>query len=184
VEDGVVVIIVGLVLCFVGAGSLQLAVFASGFGACWLLAELSGAEWGTALVVALGGAFLAWLVIRLVFGALSFVLGAVVGAVIGVKLYTLLHDGEVEWLLAAIVVAAVALACGFLAVRVRERFLVWATALGGAALILNGLARAVPELDELRSPAGGAATTIATVAWVALAIGGGLVQRRFFIREG
>jgi hypothetical protein len=178
--DGAVVLVVGLVLCFLGVGSVHLAVLASGFAGCWLIAGLFGAAPGTALVVALAGTFLTWLVVNLVFRAVALVLGLVVGAVVGARLYALLDGDDPSFVLALIVIAAVAAASAVLAHRYRERFLVWATALGGAGLAISGLARLVPTVDELRRPAEGAESVVATAVWVALALAGVLVQRQLF----
>ena len=62
--SGWVVLVVGAVLCFLGVGSVHLAVLASGFGVGWLLGDLFGA---TALIVAACTAVIAWVLVTLVF---------------------------------------------------------------------------------------------------------------------
>jgi hypothetical protein len=178
--DGWIVLGIGLVLCFLGIGSLHYAVLACGFGVGWLLANVFGANVAWTLLAAVGGALLGWVFARLLFGAVSFVLGAVVGAVVGARLYVLLDSGDADWLLAAVVTISMAVASGFLAVRFRERFLLWGTAIGGAGMAISGLSRAVTDLDELSRPSDGPSSVVSTATWVALSIAGVLVQRRLF----
>jgi len=62
--SGWVVLVVGAVLCFLGGGSVHLAVLASGFAVGWLLGDLFGA---TALIVAACTAVIAWVLVTPVF---------------------------------------------------------------------------------------------------------------------
>lgn len=87
-------------------------------------------------------------------------------------------------MLAAIIVVAVAAACGFLADRYRRRALLWLTTIGGAGIVLGGLGRVSPDsLGFLRDPAPGWEQVVSFLAWVALALAGWVVQRRLFARR-
>jgi hypothetical protein len=178
-----VVLLLGVVLCFFGIASVHLATLAAGFAVCWLLAEAFGAGPGTALLIAACGALLTWLVVAVVFRVVTFFLGALLGAVIGANVFTLVDDGDASLLLALILVPSVALACGFLAGRFRRRFLLWATALGGAALVVDAVARLLPSQPELHDPGSSTQLTVATVAWLAVAVAGWLTQRALFARQ-
>jgi hypothetical protein len=179
--SGLVIVLVGLILCFYGLGAIRLALLACGFGAAWLLADTFGASLGSTLVIAAAGALLAWLLAALIFGAASFFVGLATGAVIGAKLYTLLDTGSPDVLLAAVFVPAVMLVCGLLGTRWRSRFLVWVCAFSGAGLVLSGLGRALPRLLEfLQDPQTTAAQLGALAAWVALGLVGRAVQFRLF----
>jgi hypothetical protein len=177
---GAVILVVGLVLCFLGIGSLNAATLAAGFALGWLLADLFDASTATALLVALAVAGIGWIVVSLVFRLLAFVLGGLLGAVIGAWVYAIFERGDTSVVLAAVVVLAFAAFAGVLAHRWRRRFLLWATAFGGAGLALAGFARLVPAASELRSPATDTATVVSAAAWVALALAGVIVQRSLF----
>ena len=56
---GVVVAAVGLLLCFGGLWSVQLAVLASGFALGWVFGEALGGSLGVTAVVALSAAAIA-----------------------------------------------------------------------------------------------------------------------------
>jgi hypothetical protein len=177
---GLGVLAVGLVLCFVGMASAHLAVLASGFALGWLVAEALGAELATLAVVAIASAVVAWVVVTLVLRTALFVVGAVAGGVIGAKLFGLLQGGEGNVLLALLFVLSVAALTGLAAQRFRQPVLAWACAFGGAGLALSGLARILPDaLGFLRAPATPVEATIAAAAWVALAVSGWSVQRRW-----
>lgn len=179
--SGWVVVAVGVVLCFFGIGSVHLAILASGFGLGWLLADLFGVEGWTTLLVAAGSALILELLIALVFKVARFVVGMVAGALIGAKLYSVTAAGDRNVLLAAVVVIATSLVFGFLADKFKERILLWATALGGAGLILSGLGLIWPDdLGFLRHPGPGGEQALGTVLWLALAAAGWLTQRRLF----
>src|SRR6476469_8156088 len=132
--SGWVVLAVGVVLCFLGVGSVHLAVLASAFGLGWLLADLFGATAGTSLIIAACSAIIAWALITLVFKAARFVVGLVAGALIGARLYAIFSAGGTSVVLAVVLVLATALAFGFLADRYKGRVILWATAIGGAGL--------------------------------------------------
>ncbi len=82
-----------------------------------------------------------------------------------------------------VLVSAVALACGFLTNHLRDRFLLWATALGGAAVVVNAVGRLISGLDELHQPRTVGQHALAVLAWLAVAVAGWLVQRRIFARR-
>src|SRR6478672_1476802 len=130
--SGWVILLIGVVLCFLGVGSLHVAILASGFGLGWLLADLFGATDGTALLIALGCSLIGWVLVTLVFKIAAFFVGAITGALIGARLAAVLSPGASNILLTVVVVVAVAVACGFLADRYRSRVLLWSTAIGGA----------------------------------------------------
>jgi len=179
--SGWVILLVGLVLCFLGVGSIHLAVLASGFGLGWLLADLFHADAWTSLLVALGSAVIGWVLVTLVFKFASFFVGMITGALIGARLYSILTPGEASIVLAAVVVVAVAIVFGFLADRYRKRVLLWATAIGGAGLVLSSLGLIWPQdLGFLRDPQAGVEQVTSTLLWVALSAGGWLTQRRLF----
>ena len=179
--SGWVILLVGLVLCFLGVGSIHLAVLASGFGLGWLLADLFHADAWTSLLGALGSAVIGWVLVTLVFKFASFFVGMITGALIGARLYSILTPGEASIVLAAVVVVAVAIVFGFLADRYRKRVLLWATAIGGAGLVLSSLGLIWPQdLGFLRDPQAGVEQVTSTLLWVALSAGGWLTQRRLF----
>jgi hypothetical protein len=178
-----VLVFIGALLCFFGIGSLRLAILAAGFAVCWLMADAFGAGTATALLISACGALLGWLLVTLVFRAMTFFLGMVVGAVIGAKVFTLLDGGDASLLLALVVVPSVALACGFLAGRLRNGFLLWATALAGAGLVVAAVSRLVHHLTELHDPRSAAQTAVATLVWLLVAVAGGLTQRALFSRR-
>jgi hypothetical protein len=116
-----------------------------------------------------------------VFKFASFFVGMITGALIGARLYAILSPGEASIPLAVVVVVAVSLVFGFLADRYRGRVLLWATAIGGAGLILSSIGLIWPDaLGFLRNPQAGVETVTSTLVWVALAAGGWIIQRRLF----
>jgi len=179
--SGWVVLVVGVVLCFLGIGSVHVAILASAFGLGWLLGDLFGATALTALIIAAGTALIAWALVTLVFKAAWFVVGLIAGALIGARLYGILAAGDRSALLATVVVVATALAFGFLADRYKGRVILWATAIGGAGLILGSLGRIWPDsLGFLHDPEAGLQQVTSTLLWVVLAAAGWLTQRRLF----
>lgn len=182
--SGVIVLLVGAVLCFLGIGSVHWAILASGFGAGWLLADLFSASVSVSLLVAAASAVLAWVLATLVFKVASFVVGVVAGALVGARLFAAVGGRGSTVLLAVVVVVAVAVLTGLLADRYRERALLWATALGGSGLVLSGAGLLWPGgLGFLRDPGAGWPQLLSTVIWVALAVFGWLTQRRLFPRK-
>ncbi|AOW92990.1 DUF4203 domain-containing protein [Rhodococcus sp. WMMA185] len=178
--SGIAILLVGAVLCFAGIGSLHVAVLASGFGLGWLLADLLSLSIGTTFLVALIGAVVAWVATTLIFKFAAFFLGIIAGAVIGAKLSRVLQPEDTNWLLSAVVIVALAVACGFIADRYRARALLWLTALGGASMVASGLGLAIGPLDFLDNPNAGAQQVFATLIWIAVAAAGWLTQRRLF----
>ena len=172
-------ILLGLFLCFLGAWSIRLAVLVAGFLAAWLVADALDAGTGTALLIGLAGAAGA-LVLTILFARFAlFAAGLVVGAAIGAKLFEILDDPDTSWVLALIFVPSVALACGYLAEKMRRPFLIWATAFAGAAMVLTGVGRIDTDLTrELRHPDDPGAGLLLAVLWVGLALVGRTVQAR------
>ncbi|MFD2029013.1 DUF4203 domain-containing protein [Promicromonospora aerolata] len=172
-------ILIGLVLCLAGSLSVRLAVLAAGFGVAWTLATALDADTGTALLIGLGGAVLAFMLTLLAARFLFFVGGLCVGAVIGAKLFVLVQGGGADLLLLLIVVPAVALAGGLLARRFEHPFLRWGTAVGGAALVLSGIGHLWADVaGDLWRPQSTAGVALALVLWAVLSVVGWVVQRR------
>ena len=172
---------VGLVLCFFGIGSLHLAVLGSGFALGWLIAGVFNANTTVTVLVGLGCAIAAWILVSLVlrFGAL--LVGAVAGGVIGDRIFSLFVTGSNKVLLTVVWVAVFAGLSGLLAMRYRARFLMWATALGGAGLALAGLGRIAPDaLEFLLHPDTAPEGVLSFGAWLALALLGRSIQMRLF----
>lgn len=177
----VVLVLLGVLLCFWGARSLRLTVLAAGFAGAWVLAEAFGASLGVAAVVAVVSA-VAVLVLTLIFARfLFFIVGAGVGVLIGARLFTLLSSGSGsghgDVVLGLLFVAAVAILCGFLANRFRRWFVVWTTALAGSALLLAGIGHLGPGPGELGRPGSTSSSVITGVLWLVIAYLGAQVQR-------
>jgi hypothetical protein len=171
-------LLLGALLCFAGALSVRMAILAAGFGVGWLLAEVFDASWGTALLVGLAGAAAAWLCTLVLASVLMFVEGAVIGALVGAKLFVIADRGHSDGVLAIVFVPTVAVLCGLLANHWRYRFLMWATAIAGAGLLLSGLGRLGADSTRLLwRPESTGASAVFTIAWVALAVIGHNVQR-------
>lgn len=181
--SAVVLILVGAVLCFFGVASVHLGILAAGFGLGWFLGQLFDAGTSTSLLVGAGCALLCWLLATFVFRVAAFFLGSIVGAVIGARLYALLSGDDTSILLALVFVPSVAVVVGLLANRYRERALLWATAFGGASIILAGVAAFDDDLDALQQPEGTGQVTAASALWVGIALLGWWVQRRLFARR-
>jgi hypothetical protein len=176
---GVGVLLVGLLLCFAGRLSINLAVLASGFALGWLVAEGLGSSPGVAVVVAACAAVVAWVLATLVFRAAMFVVGAVAGGVIGAKLFGLLQGDEGSVVLAILFVVAVAVLTGLATQRFHETAVIWACAFGGAGLALSGVARVWPDtLGFLRTPHTTTEAVLSAAAWLVLGGLGWSVQRR------
>ncbi|MFD7024637.1 hypothetical protein [Promicromonospora sukumoe] len=173
------VTLVGLLLLLAGSLSVRLAVLAAGFGVSWMLAVALGTDTGTAVLVGVAGAVLAFLLTLVASRLLFFVCGLCVGAVVGARLFVLVQGGTADVLLALIVIPAVALLCAFLARRLERRFLVWGTAVGGAALVISGVGRLWTDADDLWHPESGGAVVVALVLWLVLSVIGSQVQKRF-----
>ncbi len=172
-------IVVGLVLALTGVWSLRLVLVAAGFGASWLVADAFGAGTGTSLLIALAGGVLAFVLAFLASSILFHLVGAIVGAVVGARLFVLLDTGEASALLAVVFVPAVAGIFALLAGRLRQRFLGWATAIGGAGLVLTGIgtllsgsAGYLADTDEPWEQA------LAAAVWVAASVAARLFQIR------
>jgi hypothetical protein len=176
---GIGVLVVGLLLCFAGVRSVNLAVLASGFAIGWLLTEPFGASTLTALIVALAVAAGAWVIVHLVFRVALFFVGGLAGAVVGAKLFGLLEPDDGSVVLAVLFVAAVGFIGGIATQRYRRTALAVACALGGAGLALSGVAKLFPDsLGFLRSPDNAAESAVSTVVWAVLAVLGWATQRR------
>lgn len=168
--DGLVAIVIGLVLCFAGARSVHLAVLLAGFGAGWMLSRAFDAGTGTALIIGLAAAVLAWVLVSLVFRSALFVVGGILGCAIGARVYSVLEGESSSAIVAIVFVLAVGFLCGWMANRWRVRALIWLTAIGGAALALHGVGIAFPDsLGALSRPDGAGQSTLNVVAWAVLA---------------
>ncbi|WP_235734545.1 TM7S3/TM198-like domain-containing protein [Nocardioides alcanivorans] len=175
--SGLILILVGALLCFAGSKSVRLAVLTAGFGTGWLLAELFDASTTVALVIALAAAFATLVTALLVSKSLFFVAGVVVGSVVGAKIFVIIADQPRDWLAAIVVVPAVALLCGWLTARWEKTFLRWGTAAAGAALILSGVGRTgVDGTDHLWRPESTVGAVLLAGLWIAVTVVGQRVQ--------
>ncbi|GIG23011.1 hypothetical protein Cch01nite_37350 [Cellulomonas chitinilytica] len=181
---GVVVLLVGVLLCFYGIRSVNLALLASGFAIGYLIADAVGGTGWTAVLVGLGAALLVWVVVTLVFRFATFVVGLATGAVIGAKFWSALANEGTSVLLGVVLVAAVAFLSAFLAEKYAKRMLLWLTALGGASIILSGLGILWPAVfDVLRHPDDGVEQTVMLLTWLVVAGLGWYVQRNLFRKQ-
>jgi membrane-associated HD superfamily phosphohydrolase len=181
--SGWAILLVGAVLCFLGVGSLHVAILASGFGLGWVLADLFGASVGTTFLVAAGASVIGWVLVTLVFKVAAFFVGVITGSLIGARVAAVLTAGESNIAVTIVLVIAIAVAVGFLADRYRRRVLLWTTAIGGAGLMLSALGLIAPDtLGFLRHPDAGIEQVTSTLLWIALAAGGWITQRALFPR--
>ncbi|TJZ78004.1 DUF4203 domain-containing protein [Rhodococcus oryzae] len=178
--SGIAVLLVGVVLCFWGIGSLHVAVLAAGFGLGWLIADLFNASLTTLILFALIGAVASWVVTTLIFKFSAYFIGGLTGAMAGAKIADVLQPGDNNWALSGIVILAVAVASAFLADKYRARALLWLTSIGGASMILAGLGRTSDTLAFLHEPEAGWEQITSTLLWIALSAAGWIVQRRLF----
>jgi hypothetical protein len=135
-------------------------------------------------MVAAASGLLALLVGVLASRVLFFVVGLVVGAVVGARLFTILDTGDASILLAVVFVPAVAVVGGVVLERWRDRFIGWATAIGGSALVLAGLGRTDSGARVFGDPGDYGEQAISVVAWVLLAVLARVVQRRLSRSRG
>jgi len=181
VTTALVVLVVGLLLCFYGIRSVNLALVAAGFALGFLVAEAFGADSWTQLWVGLGSGVLVWMIVSLVFRFATFVVGLATGAVIGAKLWSALSDPGTSALLGVVLVLTTAYTSALLAEKYARRALLWFTALGGASVILSGAALLWPSaLGFLAEPDDGWQQTVMLVVWLAVAGSGWYVQRQLF----
>ncbi|QDP96796.1 DUF4203 domain-containing protein [Microlunatus elymi] len=175
--SGIVLLVIGLALCFFGVVSIRLGIALAGFGAAWLLADALGASSTWTVVVACAGAAAALICTMLMTHFLFFIGGVCAGAIIGAKAFVLFNGPGSGWLLAVIVVPIAGLIGGFLANHWRRRFLRWATAFAGAALVLSGLGRIGPDFfRNLWRPESALGAIILAVGWIVLTVIGHGVQ--------
>ncbi|MGW6694461.1 DUF4203 domain-containing protein [Rhodococcus sp. NPDC054953] len=178
--NGIVIVLLGALLCFYGIRSLHLAVLASGFGLGWLVTDLFTAAFWTLVLFGLIGAAAAWVLTTLVFKFSAYFIGGISGAMAGAKLADALQPGENNWALSWIVILALAVAAAFVADKYRARALLWLTSIGGASMILSGLGTMTGALEFLAHPDSGVQQVTSTLVWIALAVAGWIVQRRLF----
>ncbi|MDO3649869.1 DUF4203 domain-containing protein [Nocardia mangyaensis] len=178
--NGIIVALVGALLCFYGVRSVHLGILAIGFGLGWLIADLFNASFWWLLLIALIGAVSSWVVTSLIFRFASYFIGGLTGAMIGTKLATVLQPGDKNWALSMIVALAVCVAGAFLAQKFRARALLWLTSIGGASMVLTGVAGMSESLAFLRSPEPGWQQVTATLAWIGLSVLGWITQRHLF----
>lgn len=181
--NGIVVVLVGALLCFYGIRSVHLGILAIGFGLGWMIADLFDATFWWLILIGLIGAVSSWVVTSLVFRFASYFIGGLTGAMIGTKLATVLQPGDKNWALSMIVALAVCVAGAFLAEKFRARALLWLTSIGGASMVLSGLGRMTDSLAFLRNPDPGLQQVTATLAWIGLSVVGWITQRRLFAEK-
>ncbi|MFD4461213.1 DUF4203 domain-containing protein [Nocardia sp. NPDC058480] len=181
--NGILVALVGALLCFYGIRSVNLGLLAIGFGLGWLIADLFNANFWWLLLVALIGAVAVWAVTSLIFRFAAYFIGGLTGAMIGTKLATVLQPGDKNFALSMIVVLAMCVAGAFLAQKFRARALLWLTSIGGASMVCSGIARFSDSLSFLRDPEPGWQQITATLAWAGLSILGWITQRHLFAEK-
>lgn len=181
--NGIIVAVVGVLLCFYGIRSVHLGILAIGFGLGWLIADLFDATFWWLLLIALIGAISSWVVTSLVFRFASYFIGGLSGAMIGTKVATVLQPGDKNIALSMIVSLAMCVAGAFLAEKFRARALLWLTSIGGASMVLSGLGRMGDSLEFLRHPEPGWEQITATLAWIALSVLGWITQRHLFAEK-
>ncbi|GEM32684.1 hypothetical protein NN3_36910 [Nocardia neocaledoniensis NBRC 108232] len=181
--NGIVVAVVGVLLCFYGIRSVHLGIMAIGFGLGWLIADLFNASFWWLLLAGLIGALSAWVVTSLVFRFASYFIGGLTGAMIGTKLAMVLQPGDKNIALSMIVALAVCVAGAFLAQKFRARALLWLTSIGGASMVLSGLGRMSDSLAFLRDPEPGWQQVTSTLAWIGLSVLGWITQRHLFAEK-
>lgn len=178
--NGLVIALVGLLLCFYGVRSVHLGILAIGFGLGWLITDLFTTSFWTSLLFALIGAVTAWVITTLVFKFSAYLIGGLTGAMAGAKLAAVLQPGDRNWALSMIVVLAVAVAGAFLADKFRARALLWLTSIGGSSMILAGVSRFDDSLTFLNHPEEGWQQVASTLCWIGLAVAGWVTQRHLF----
>jgi hypothetical protein len=177
--SGVVLILIGMLLCLTGAWSVRLAVLTAGFGVSWLLADAFGASTGTALLIAASGALLAFLLSLVLSKLMLLFVGGVVGAVVGAKLFVLLDGTDASALLAVVFIPTIAFLFAFLAQRWSRNFLAWATSFGGAAIALTGLGQLAPNhVGALKAPDSTTEQLVFAASWLLLGLLGRTIQMR------
>ncbi len=181
--NGIVVVIVGALLCFYGIRSVHLGILAIGFGLGWMIADLFNASLAWLVLVGLIGAVSSWVVTSLVFRFASYFIGGLTGAMIGTKLATVLQPGDKNVALSMIVALAMCVAGAFLAEKFRARALLWLTSIGGASMVVSGLGRMSDSLAFLRDPEPGWQQVTSVLAWIGLALLGWITQRHLFAEK-
>ncbi|WP_157975772.1 hypothetical protein [Brachybacterium sp. YJGR34] len=175
----VLLIPLGLVLCFAGGASVRLSVLLAGFAAGWLLASVLGADTLLALLVALAGAVAARVAVRVLSTSVFAVAGVIVGAVVGTKLFMIVGGTSGDWVLASLIVPVAAALCGYLTARLKLPMLRLGTAAAGAALVLSGLGRLRADgFTHLWRPESALGAVVLVVLWIALTETGRRVQAR------
>ncbi len=179
--SGGILVLVGLVLCFFGIFSIHVQVLAAGFGLGWLFGDLFSTSASTKLLLGLLSAVFVWILATLVFKAAALFVGGLTGAVIGAGISGVVQTGDRNIALGMLLVLVFAVMCALLADRYRARSLLWLTTLGGAGIVLVGLARAAPgTLGFLRGADDATEQVVTTLLWLGLALAGWVVQRRLF----
>lgn len=174
-----VVVAVGLLLCYAGVRSVHVALLAWGFAVGWLIAEACAASFRVALVVALATAAATGVLGHLVFRVAMFCVGGFAGMVIGAKVFGLLQPEDRNVVLVVLFVAATGFIGGLVTQRFRHPAIAAFCALAGAALVVSGLARTFPQaLGFLRNPPEASQAVVTGLAWLTLAGAGWAVQRR------
>ncbi|SDT26181.1 TM7S3/TM198-like domain-containing protein [Microlunatus soli] len=175
--SGIVLMIIGAALCFLGARSVRVTIAVAGFGAAWLLADALHATWQLTILVGCAGAVMAFITTLLLARFVFFISGVCLGAVVGAKVFQLANGSDHNWLLAIIVVPAAGFLGGLLINRRRHHVLRWLTAFAGAALALSGLGRLWPDpLSDLWRPRAAVGGLLLGAAWIVLTVLGHRVQ--------
>lgn len=176
---GVLVLAVGLLLCFAGGRTLRLGAFCAGAGLGVSLAGAAGAGLVGRLLVGAAGGLGALLLATVVVGTALVVVGSLAGGVLAVAVLQTTHPRG--WGIGVVIgiVLVVALVCGLGVLRFRRPLAEVLTAVGGAGLVLQGVVVLGPSaIAFLRQPTTWIGSLVATAAWLALAAAGRQTQRR------
>lgn len=176
---GVVDLVAGMLLCFLGVRFVKVAAACAGFGLGGGLAVALGGGPGTVFVVGAGGAVGGIVLVTLLAGLTAFAIGALAAALFVVGAFRTLPAGvDLHTGVLVLLVCAVGLLGGGLTHLLRDPLLRAFTALGGAALVVRGVVEAGPAfLGFLGSPATWVESVVAFAALLALAWAGLVTQR-------
>ncbi len=175
--SGIALVVVGLLLGFIGSTFIRIGIVIAGFGIGYFLGEVFHGSTQAVILTACGGAVVAFICAMLIAHFMFFISGVCAGAIAGVKTFVLIDGPAHDWILAVIVVPAIALLGGFLANRWRRPFLRWATAFTGAALVLSGVGRMGSGfLHNLWRPETTIGSITLAACWIVLTVMGHRVQ--------
>ncbi|HEY0813862.1 MAG TPA: hypothetical protein VGE11_11345 [Pseudonocardia sp.] len=176
---GGALLVAGLLLCFAGVRTMRLAAAAAGFGLGVVVATVFGAGVLGVLLIGVLMGVAALVVAGAVVGAGFFVVGALGGGLIAASFFRTFAMVGTNVALMLLIVLVAALVGGAGAAWAGSTVLVAVTALAGAGLVIRGIVTLGPSfIGFLRDPTTVLGALVATLAWLALAVLGFVVQRR------